>query len=260
MQLPSITEMMKEVQPASDTLKKLQFRREDKPRLAEAFSPRDAGSRTSTPLRIHTGTEVSPAILPLEPPIPDLISRSHTFVEHQGEHANRATMPAQDQQALPRVPMVATPMSLEQPPRVITPPMTYSAGAVSPGFNTSPAGYTVQQVYPVYPVSPQWPIKVSKTVPMNNQSSTPPIPAYSSTKFISSSPPTAGRRRGNLPKDVTNTLRHWLNSHLDNPYPSEEDKRQLMRETGLSIVQVSNWFINARRRSLPPEHRRRVRR
>lgn len=66
----------------------------------------------------------------------------------------------------------------------------------------------------------------------------------------------APRRRGNLPKDVTNILRSWLSSHLGNPYPTEEDKHRLVEQTGLSLIQVSNWFINARRRNIPPSHRR----
>ncbi|KAL1969250.1 hypothetical protein VTN77DRAFT_9442 [Rasamsonia byssochlamydoides] len=59
------------------------------------------------------------------------------------------------------------------------------------------------------------------------------------------------RRRGNLPKPVTDILRAWFHEHLDHPYPSEEDKQMFMSRTGLSISQISNWFINARRRQLP---------
>ncbi|GMM51187.1 Tos8 protein [Starmerella bacillaris] len=62
----------------------------------------------------------------------------------------------------------------------------------------------------------------------------------------------APRRRGNLPKDVTNTLRNWLQEHINHPYPTEEDKIMLANQTQLTMVQVSNWFINARRRSIPP--------
>ncbi|KAI5838238.1 homeobox KN domain-containing protein [Morchella snyderi] len=59
------------------------------------------------------------------------------------------------------------------------------------------------------------------------------------------------RRRGNLPKHVTDLLRGWLNDHLHHPYPTEDEKQMLMAQTGLNINQVSNWFINARRRRLP---------
>lgn len=53
------------------------------------------------------------------------------------------------------------------------------------------------------------------------------------------------RRRGNLPKPVTDILRQWFHEHLDHPYPSEEDKQMFMSRTGLSISQVgsSNPFF-----------------
>ncbi|KAI2466577.1 hypothetical protein F4781DRAFT_349005 [Annulohypoxylon bovei var. microspora] len=59
------------------------------------------------------------------------------------------------------------------------------------------------------------------------------------------------KRRGNLPKETTDKLRAWFVAHLHHPYPSEEEKQDLMRQTGLQLNQISNWFINARRRQLP---------
>ncbi|KAI0180373.1 hypothetical protein GGR52DRAFT_240933 [Hypoxylon sp. FL1284] len=59
------------------------------------------------------------------------------------------------------------------------------------------------------------------------------------------------RRRGNLPKETTERLRGWFLTHLHHPYPTEDEKNELMRITGLQINQISNWFINARRRQLP---------
>jgi hypothetical protein len=46
------------------------------------------------------------------------------------------------------------------------------------------------------------------------------------------------RRRGNLPKPVTDILRAWFHEHLDHPYPTEEDKQIFMARTNLSISQV----------------------
>ncbi|OQE20331.1 hypothetical protein PENSTE_c013G00862 [Penicillium steckii] len=59
------------------------------------------------------------------------------------------------------------------------------------------------------------------------------------------------RQRGKLPNPETDILRDWFHEHPDHPYPSEEDKQMFMTKTGLTISQVSNWFINARRRELP---------
>lgn len=47
------------------------------------------------------------------------------------------------------------------------------------------------------------------------------------------------KRRGNLPKKVTDILRAWFHGHLDHPYPSEDDKQMLINQTGLTISQVS---------------------
>ncbi|XP_066926884.1 homeobox protein Meis1-like isoform X3 [Clytia hemisphaerica] len=60
------------------------------------------------------------------------------------------------------------------------------------------------------------------------------------------------KKRGIFPKMATNIMKAWLFQHLNHPYPSEEQKRQLANETGLTILQVNNWFINARRRIVQP--------
>ncbi|KAJ5977108.1 hypothetical protein N7501_000450 [Penicillium viridicatum] len=67
--------------------------------------------------------------------------------------------------------------------------------------------------------------------------------------------PKTKRRPGDLPKPVTDILRDWFHQNLDDPYPSEEEKQMLMTRTGLSLSQVSNWFINARRRLLRDQMR-----
>jgi hypothetical protein len=102
----------------------------------------------------------------------------------------------------------------------------------------------------------------------------PSTPSYSSSSStmppasISSSPPRTAqsvpnstlvdrpqRKRGKLPKETTDFLKAWLHRHSDHPYPSEDEKKQLCHATGLSMSQVSNWMINARRRILAPAHR-----
>ncbi|CCK72903.1 Cup9p KNAG_0M00500 [Huiozyma naganishii CBS 8797] len=56
--------------------------------------------------------------------------------------------------------------------------------------------------------------------------------------------------RYNLPKDTVLILNRWLLDHLHNPYPTSQEKRELLIKTGLSKIQLSNWFINVRRRKV----------
>lgn len=43
-------------------------------------------------------------------------------------------------------------------------------------------------------------------------------------------------------------LKDWIESHQDNPYPSEDEKAELGRLTGLRYGQINTWLANARRR------------
>ena len=80
-------------------------------------------------------------------------------------------------------------------------------------------------------------------------------------------------KRGVLPKSATSIMRSWLFQHIVkqifgfvfqeisfffflifkvHPYPTEDEKRTISQKTNLSLLQVNNWFINARRRILQP--------
>jgi hypothetical protein len=60
------------------------------------------------------------------------------------------------------------------------------------------------------------------------------------------------QKRGVLPKQATTIMRSWLFQHIVHPYPTEDEKRSIASQTNLTLLQVNNWFINARRRILQP--------
>jgi len=52
-----------------------------------------------------------------------------------------------------------------------------------------------------------------------------------------------------LPKESTTILENWFNSNIRHPFPNEEQKQELEKETGLSQKKIKSWFTNKRRRS-----------
>eukprot|EP00048_Salpingoeca_helianthica_P008080 m.118257 g.118257 ORF g.118257 m.118257 type:complete len:321 (-) comp14507_c2_seq1:32-994(-) len=53
-----------------------------------------------------------------------------------------------------------------------------------------------------------------------------------------------------LPRDADTHLKAWLLAHTAHPFPDDDEKDMLVLKTGLTRLQISNYFINARRRLL----------
>jgi hypothetical protein len=58
-------------------------------------------------------------------------------------------------------------------------------------------------------------------------------------------------KRSRLPAHAVSVLKEWFYKHSHSPYPTEDEKERFTKELSLTILQVNNWFTNARRRLLP---------
>ncbi|EJD73812.1 hypothetical protein LOAG_18791, partial [Loa loa] len=81
-------------------------------------------------------------------------------------------------------------------------------------------------------------------------SPTNPIPEKNDAQESVEEESCDSKRKAQLPAKAVELLKTWLFLHSSHPYPSENEKAMLSRETGLQMVQINNWFINARRRIL----------
>ena len=50
-------------------------------------------------------------------------------------------------------------------------------------------------------------------------------------------------------------LKAWMMSpdHIEHPYPSEDEKLRIMSDTGIELKQLTNWFVNNRKRYWRPK-------
>ena len=48
-------------------------------------------------------------------------------------------------------------------------------------------------------------------------------------------------KKEKLPEHAKSTLRAWLENHFEHPYPTPEEKQELITKTGLSMRQINQW-------------------
>ncbi|XP_072254608.1 homeobox protein PKNOX1 [Pyxicephalus adspersus] len=114
------------------------------------------------------------------------------------------------------------------------------------------AGGAVYQ--PVTVVTPQGQVVAQALSPANIriQNSQLQLQLSQDLGLLHSDDGSGKNKRGVLPKQATNVMRSWLFQHIGHPYPTEDEKKQIAAQTNLTLLQVNNWFINARRRILQP--------
>ena len=83
-------------------------------------------------------------------------------------------------------------------------------------------------------------------------------PTKSSTRVASTSSSSgthANKKKTALSQHAVHYLKNWMLSpaHIEHPYPTEEEKIMIMKATGIEIKQLTNWFVNNRKRYWKPK-------
>lgn len=68
------------------------------------------------------------------------------------------------------------------------------------------------------------------------------------------------RKSSSLPPETVEYLKAWMMSpdHIAHPYPTEQEKAQIMGDTGIELKQLTNWFVNNRKRFWKPRVEARI--
>ncbi len=62
------------------------------------------------------------------------------------------------------------------------------------------------------------------------------------------------RKSSSLPSETVEYLKAWMMSpeHIAHPYPTEQEKVEIMKDTKIELKQLTNWFVNNRKRYWKP--------
>jgi hypothetical protein len=88
----------------------------------------------------------------------------------------------------------------------------------------------------------------------------------SETSSVNSMSPSKGssgkgnRKSSSLPPETVEYLKAWMMSpeHIAHPYPTEQEKTSIMLDTGIVLKQLTNWFVNNRKRYWKPRVEARI--
>lgn len=83
-----------------------------------------------------------------------------------------------------------------------------------------------------------------------------PEAAGLTTSNMNGTPP-APKVGARFSRDAVRILKAWLSTHTHRPYPNDEERESLQKQTGLNKTQITNWLANARRRSKGKFHQTR---
>lgn len=71
---------------------------------------------------------------------------------------------------------------------------------------------------------------------------------YTNSSQAASRSSISRHRRYSLGSEARRVLKGWVDTNMEDPYPSVAEKHQLAQQANLSIKQVNDWFTNYRKR------------
>ncbi|KAL7544790.1 hypothetical protein ACHAWF_008150 [Thalassiosira exigua] len=99
-------------------------------------------------------------------------------------------------------------------------------------------------------------LSVSSAASLQSKAAPDSPPTSPRPKPSSSRARSAGTRKKNaLSTSAVEYLKEWMMhpDHIEHPYPTEDEKRRILRETGIELKQLTNWFVNNRKRYWKPK-------
>jgi hypothetical protein len=111
----------------------------------------------------------------------------------------------------------------------------------------------------VFPSNP-WPVmgdhprmlREEKNCEATPSTSALDMPGFTSTLGADNNCPNEGPKNkagARFSRESVKILKNWLSTHSKHPYPNDEEKEMLQKQTGLSKTQITNWLANTRRRN-----------
>jgi len=58
------------------------------------------------------------------------------------------------------------------------------------------------------------------------------------------------QRRRKIPSEARKILATWFEMNIEDPYPSDDEREELVQKTGLTHKQIHHWFTNRRKRDV----------
>jgi hypothetical protein len=77
---------------------------------------------------------------------------------------------------------------------------------------------------------------------------TSPVAAVSEESSLPQRPQAQPKIGARFSRESVKVLKNWVVTHSHHPYPTDEERENLQKITGLNKTQITNWLANARRR------------